>query len=463
MALTSLNVEDEILVQLIHNEDFAREVAPFLKPEYFVDRATRLIFEAYDDFVSKYNNPPTQEALMLEIDGVSGLVDADIKAIEEKFALIDAHKNDKRPELKWLIDTAEHYCQERAIYLAVSDALSILDGSDTTRSKNVIPDLLSDALATSFDTRVGHDYFGDADSRWEFYHKVEERLTFRQSWLNKITGGGLPKKTLTVLLAPTNAGKTLVKCSLAADFLLQGYNVLYITAEMAEERISERVDANLLDVPLDQISNVPREEFVNRVDRVHAKTTGRLFIREFPTAAAHAGHIRHLLHELKIKEQFIPDVIFVDYLNIMSSMRVRRSDNTYVFVKAIAEELRGLAVEQNVAVISSTQTNRGGWGASDLEMSDTSESAGLPATVDLFLALIVTEELTKMGQIILKQLKNRFSDVTNANLVRKAFNIERAKMRIEEADDSVLLTGAIIPEESTGSDNTDDPFPGFKI
>jgi len=459
------NVEDEILTQLIYNEAFARNVTPYLKREYFEDPSIRIIFEEYDAYLKEYGAPPTKEAILLETETRSNLTQEELSCVFEKISQIAEFGEATPPDLKWLMDTTESYCQDRSVYLAVTEAISILEGEDSNSSKHAIPEILSNALATSFDERIGHEYLTDVESRWDFYNRKEERMEFNLKWFNDITDGGIPKKTLTCLLAPTNAGKTLVKTFLASEFLMKGRNVLYITMEMAEERISERIDANLLGIDISDLKGLPRDTFTNRLSKIKEKTQGRLFVKEYPTAGAHVGHFRHLLSELKIKEKFIPDVIFIDYLNICASSRIKGGDNTYVLVKSIAEEMRGLAVEQDVAIITSTQTNRSGWGSSDLELSDTSESAGLPATVDLFIGIIVTEELTEMGQIMFKQLKNRFTDVTTR--VRKIFNIDRPKMRISECEDSSFTSDTnktvdiSIGRDSNSSNG--DPFSKFKI
>jgi len=476
MDLEHVSIEDEILTQLIYNEPYARTVAPYLKREYFESRVNGIIFDEYDIFVKKYSNPPTKEALVLELETRSDVTEDEMKGIINKVGEIAQFAKREKPDFQWLIDTTETYCSDRAVYLAVMDSIGIIQGEDKKRTKNMIPELLADALSVSFDSNIGHDYLDNADARWEFYHKKEKRLRFLIEWLNLITGGGLPKKTLTILLAPTNAGKTLVKCHLAADFLMQGKNVLYITMEMAEERISERIDANLMGVDIADLRSLPKETFDSRLEQIRAKTTGKLMVKEYPTASAHVGHIRHLLRELRIKKRFIPDVIFIDYLNICASSRIRNGENTYVLVKSIAEELRGLAVEQDVAIISSTQTNRDGWGSSDLELSNTSESAGLPATADLMIGIIVTDQLTQMGQMKLKQLKNRFSDVTRN--VAEILNIDRAQMRLSECEDPTkthpgagqthepageLPKGFPHPTKDAPGKYSADPFAGFEV
>lgn len=462
------SVEDEILTNLLHNEPFARAVGPFIKKEYFTDSGIRLIFDEYTTYVHKYAAIPTKEALILDIEVRTDINQDLMDLVMDKLKTVEHLSKRALPDLKWITDTTEKYCQDRAIYLAVTDSIGILEGENKSMNKHQIPELLSNALSVCFQSKLGHDYLNDIDSRWEFYRRIESRMSFNLQWFNDITADGIPKKTLTCFLAPTNAGKTLVKTHLAAEFLLSGKNVLYITMEMAEERISERIDANILDIDISDLAGLPKETFTNRLSKIRDKTKGRLFVKEYPTAGAHVGHFRHLLSELKIKEGFIPDVVFIDYLNICASSRIKSGDNTYILVKSIAEELRGLAVEQDIAIITSTQTNRSGWGNSDLELSDTSESAGLPATVDLFIAIIVTEELTKMGQIMFKQLKNRFTDVTQN--VRKIFNIDRPRMKISECEDSKRAfeplddkTVSTFSSPNIDDTNNSDPFSDFKI
>lgn len=459
MDTLNVSIEDEILANLFANENYARSITPYVKSEYFEDGDRRVIFTEYDKFMKKYSAVPTFEALVLEIDARRDISQESLSSIKEKLGYVrNLSKRPEVPDQSWLMETTEKYCKDRAVYLAVMEAINIMDGEETKKTKNMIPELLSDALAVSFDEHIGHDFLMDASDRWDFYHKKEKRLSFMLDWLNRITSGGIPRKTLTCFLAGTNVGKTLVKCHLAADFLMKGQNVLYVTLEMAEERISERIDANLMDIALDDMKLLPKDLFMRKVEDIRAKTTGKLFVKEYPTASAHVGHLRHLLRELRMKEKFVPDVIFIDYLNICASSRIRSGENTYIYVKAIAEELRGLAVEQNVAIITSTQTNRDGWNSSDLELSNTSESAGLPATVDLMIGLIVTDQLKQIGQIMFKQLKNRFSDVTRN--VKHVFNIDRAKMKLAECEDpmaNVEASAKSSPQNKHFPDKTDTP------
>jgi replicative DNA helicase len=425
-------VEFLILRNLLHNEEYLRKVLPFIKPEYFEDSNQKIVFEEIVSFVQEYNKLATKEILCIEVENRKDINDTSFKEIVH---LIDSLE-DVAVELNWIIDTTEKWCRDRAIYLALMDSIHIADGKDEKRNRDSIPSILSDALAVSFDTHVGHDYLEDYEQRYESYHKKEEKIEFDLEFFNKITKGGLPNKTLNIALAGTGVGKSLFMCHVAASVLLQGRNVLYITLEMAEERIAERIDANLLNVPIQEISELPKQIFENKVTNLAKKTQGTLIIKEYPTASAHSGHFKSLLNELALKKSFRPDIIFIDYLNICASSRYRGnlSVNSYSYIKAIAEELRGLAVEFNVPIVSATQTTRSGYGSSDVELTDTSESFGLPATADLMFALISTEDLEGLGQILVKQLKNRYNDPT----IHKRFvvGIDRAKMRLYDCEQS---------------------------
>ena len=425
-------VEIVILKNLISNETYVRKVLPFIKKEYFEDFNQKVIFDEIYKFIFQYNKPLTKEILCIEIEKREDITqDQYVEIIN-----IVSYFNDELSELSWLIDTTEKWCRDRAIYLALMESIHIADGKDEKKNRDSIPSILSDALAVSFDTHIGHDYLLDYEERYESYHRKEEKIEFDLEYFNKITKGGLPNKTLNVALAGTGVGKSLFMCHVAASVLLQGRNVLYITLEMAEERIAERIDANLLNVPIQDIVDLPKQMFENKVTNLAKKTQGTLIIKEYPTASAHAGHFKALLNELALKKSFRPDIIFIDYLNICSSSRYRGNSNinSYTFVKAIAEELRGLAVEFNVPIVSATQTTRSGYGSSDVELTDTSESFGLPATADLMFALISTEELEGLGQILVKQLKNRYNDPT----IHKRFviGIDRAKMRLYDCEQS---------------------------
>jgi replicative DNA helicase len=425
-------VEFLILRNLLHNEDYVRKVIPFIKSEYFEDTNQKIVFEEILSFIEEYNQPATKEVLCIEVEKRKDINDTSFKEIVHLIRNLD----DVPIELDWLIDTTEKWCRDRAIYIALMESIHIADGKDEKKNRDSIPSILSDALAVSFDTHIGHDYLLDYEQRYESYHRKEEKIEFDLEYFNKITKGGLPNKTLNIALAGTGVGKSLFMCHVAASVLLQGRNVLYITLEMAEERIAERIDANLLNVPIQDIGDLPKQMFESKVTNLAKKTQGTLIIKEYPTASAHSGHFKSLLNELALKKSFRPDIIFVDYLNICASSRYKGnlSVNSYSYIKAIAEELRGLAVEFNVPIVSATQTTRSGYGSSDVELTDTSESFGLPATADLMFALISTEELEELGQILVKQLKNRYNDPT----IHKRFviGIDRAKMRLYDCEQS---------------------------
>ena len=446
-------IELTILRNFIHDEDYCRKVIPFVKPEYFQLRQERIVFEEIAKFTSKFNNLATKEILSIEIENRDDIND---KEASECLQIVSAlHDDDVDSE--WIVDTTERWCRDRAIYLALMESISIADGKDEKKNRDAIPAILSDALAVSFDQSVGHDYFLDYESRYEYYHKKEEKIEFDLDYFNKITKGGLPNKTLNIALAGTGVGKSLFMCHVASSVLLQGRNVLYITMEMAEEKIAERIDANLLNVPIQDLTDLPKSMFENKVTNLAKKTQGTLIIKEYPTASAHSGHFKALLNELALKKSFRPDIIFIDYLNICASERYRGngSVNSYSYIKAIAEELRGLAVEANVPIVSATQTTRSGYGSSDVELTDTSESFGLPATADLMFALISTEELEQQGSILVKQLKNRYNDIS----INKRFlvGIDRAKMRLfdceQSAQDDLLDSG-----QEVQYDNEESPF-----
>ena len=430
-------IEKTILSNLLYNEDFCRKVIPYLREEYFEEQSHKKIFSSFVEYVDKYKEPPSIEALQITIDHRKDLNEEIFKDI---LTTIKELKVDESTNQEWLLNETEKFCQDKDLYNAIRRSIIILDGKDKELDKGSIPKLLSDSLGVSFDTHIGHDYLTDFSDRYDFYHRKEERVAFDIDLLNKITKGGLPKKSLTVFIAETGVGKSLVMCHMAAAAMMQGKNVLYITAEMAEERIAERIDANLLNVTLDELSVMPKNVFEKKVDRLQEKTTGRLVIKEYPTGVAHSGHFRHLLNELRLKKNFIPDIIFVDYLNICASARVKGVGvaNTYVLVKSIAEEIRGLAMEFNVPIVSATQANRSGYGNSDMDLTNTSESIGLPQTVDAMFALISSEELHSMGQIMIKQLKNRWNDLDYYR--RFVVGIDRSKMRLYDLEDHVQQT-----------------------
>jgi len=425
-------VETTILKNLIYNEEYSRKVLPFITKEYFETYHEKILFEEISSFITKYNNLPTNETLIIEAEKRTDITDDAFKDVCEYLNSIESTPTDEQ----WLLDTTEKWCKDRAIYLALVESISIADGNDDKKTQDAIPSILSDALAVSFDNQVGHDYLNDYEERYEFYHTKEEKIPFDLEFFNKITKGGLPNKTLNIALAGTGVGKSLFMCHVASSSLLQGKNVLYITLEMAEEKIAERIDANLLNVNIQEIANLPQVMFENKVTKLAKKTQGSLIIKEYPTASAHAGHFRSLLNELALKKSFRPDIIFVDYLNICASSRYKANGNvnSYSYIKAIAEELRGLAVEANLPIVSATQTTRSGFGNSDVELTDTSESFGLPATADLMFALISTEELEGLNQIMVKQLKNRYHDPTMNK--RFVVGIDRGKMKLFDCEQS---------------------------
>ena len=430
-----MKLETTILKHLIYSEDYLRKVLPFLKEEYFSDRTEKAIYNEITSFTNSYNVPPSIEALGLAIKDLRNITDAEVEKCEEYLQEIEKTKSEQS-QIQWLVDKTEKFCQEKAIYNAVLGSISILDGKDKTHDKGQIPKILSDALGVTFDTSVGHDYLENSDERYEFYHRKEERIPFDLDYFNKITKGGLPAKTLNIALAGTGVGKSLFMCHVAAGAMSQGRNVLYITMEMAEEKIAERIDANLLNVSLDDLTDLSKEMYDKKVAKVKSKTTGKLIIKEYPTASASATHFRTLLNELNLKKSFTPDIIFIDYLNICCSSRIKPGSNinSYTYVKSIAEELRGLAVEFNVPIVSATQTTRSGFTSSDPGLEDTSESFGLPATADLMFALISSEELEELGQIMVKQLKNRYNDPTYYK--RFTLGVDRSKMRLYDVEQS---------------------------
>ena len=449
-------LERTVLSNLIHNEDYARKVIPFLKLEYFDIRAEEIICQEIIDFIAKYNKLITQEVLSLEIQNREDLTETEFKEITEIIPTL----NGADINHDWLVDATEKWCRDRAIYLALMESIKIADGQDDQKGRDAIPNILSEALGVSFDNHVGHDYLEDVEQRYESYHRKEDRIPFDLDFFNRITKGGIPTKTLNVALAGTGVGKSLFMCHMAAATLLQGKNVLYITLEMAEERIAERIDANLLDVNIKDIVDLPRVMFENKVANIAKKTQGTLIIKEYPTAAAHTGHFKALLNELALKKSFSPDIIFIDYLNICASSRYRAnaSSSSYSYIKAIAEDLRGLAVEFNLPIVSATQTTRAGYSNSDVDITDTSESFGLPATADLMFALISTDELEEINQIMVKQLKNRYNDPT----INKRFvvGIDRAKMRLYDVEQD--RGGQLVDSGQVEESNPKDKFKKMK-
>jgi len=439
-----INLEQTILRNLLTNDDFTRKVAAFLQPDYF-EGVYKGLFKEFTKYIAKYNKLPTKEAFKIEIDEGNRLTEEQYRHAIEIFPNIFEYQKE---DLKWLLDRTEKWCQDRAVFNAVMESISIIDGKHEALSKNAIPDVLSKALSVSFDTNVGHDYLENVDERFDFYHLDEEKLEFDLDYFNKVTKGGLPNKTLNIALAGTGVGKSLFMCHSAAAALTQGKNVLYITMEMSEERIAERIDANLLNVPIDQLEHMSKDMFSQKVLNIADKTNGKLIIKEYPTGAAHANHFRALLNELKLKKNFTPDIIFVDYLNICSSSRMKGMGgaiNSYSYIKSIAEELRGLAVEFDVPLVSATQTTRSGFGNDDVGLEDTSESFGLPATADFMFALISNDELKGQGQILVKQLKNRYNDLSSNQ--RFTVGVDRSKMRLFDVDQQ---TSPLNKEEDNG-------------
>ena len=426
-------IENTVVSNLVYNEDYFRKVYPYIKKDYFEDGNLQKIFDAYSEYVEEYREPPSVEVLKLVIDKRKDLNEDSYKNV---MVSLDQLKVDEQTDFDWLVSETEKFCQDRDLFNAIRKAILVVDGTESTLGKDALPGLLQDSLSISFDTSVGHDFLEDYEARYDFYHKKEERIPFDIELLNKITKGGLPRKSMTVLLATTGGGKSLVKCHMAANALLAGKNVLYITMEMAEERISERIDANLLDVTIDEVSEMPRDVYNKRLERIKGKSTGKLVVKEYPTGSAHVGHFRHLLTELRMKRNFRPDIIMIDYLNICASARVKgaAAANSYTLVKSIAEEVRGLAMEYNCSVVTSSQFNRDGYGNSDVDLTNTSESMGITHTADCILGLISSEELDNLGQLMIKQLKNRWGDLSYYR--RFVVGIDRAKMQLYNLEES---------------------------
>ena len=453
-----MSLEQTILRNIITNEPYMRKVLPFIQPEYF-QGVYKQLFVELGKFVAKYNKLPTQEAFKIEIDQSDRFNDDQFMATQEILPVIFGVE---KVDDKWLEDTTEKWCQDRAIHNAIMESISIIDGKHKSLTKNALPELLTKALAITFDTNIGHDYIENVEQRYDFYHEQEERIPFDLDYFNIITKGGLPNKTLNIALAGTGVGKSLFMCHVAGSALAQGRDVLYITMEMAEERIAERIDANLLNVPIDQLQNISKPILSSKVRDLSSRTNGKLIIKEYPTGSAHTGHFRALLNELKLKKNFVPEIIFIDYLNICSSSRMKGmggSINSYTYIKAIAEELRGLAVEFNVPIVSATQTTRSGYSSSDPGLEDTSESFGLPATADLMFALVSSEELESLGQIMVKQLKNRYNDVNFKK--RFVVGIDRSRMKLYDTDNPE--EGVVDDTPAFDKSKTNERFKDFKI
>jgi replicative DNA helicase len=447
-----MTIETNILSQLVHSEQYARKVLPFLKEEYFQTVTDRLLLTKIKQYMDEYNVPPSKEALYIELENTDALSEADYSSTVSQVEQLTV---DEDTNEQWLIDKTEQFCQEKAVYNAIMESIHIIDGKSKSKTKQAIPQVLSEALAVSFDNHIGHDFIEDYEQRFDFYHHKEERIPFDLDYMNKITKGGLPRKSLNIILAGTGVGKSLAMCHFAAGNMMEGKNVLYITMEMAEEKIAERIDANLLNVKVDDLVNLPKQMYDNKISELRSRTPGRLIIKEYPTASAHSGHFRHLINELRIKRNFTPDIIYIDYLNICSSSRTKAiggSINSYTYIKAIAEELRGLAVEKNVPIVSATQTTRSGYTNSDLGLEDTSESFGLPATADFMFAIINSDELEQLNQLMVKQLKNRYNDPTMYK--RFVIGVDRAKMRLydveQTAQDDIVDDGPVMDNTDVG-------------
>ena len=456
-SLMTNRLEDTILTNLIFNEEYTRKVLPFLKDEYFGTRSDKLLFTSIYDFITKYNNLPTKETLIIELNNRKDINEEEFKAIKTTINGLTPQESD----IQWLFDTTEKFCKDKAVNNAVLNGIKILDGKDKERNAEAIPSILSEALAVSFDNHIGHDYIGDADDRYDYYHRKELRLPFDLQYFNRITKGGVPQKTLNVCLAGTGVGKSLFMCHLAATSLLEGKNVLYITMEMAEERIAERIDSNLLDVTTDDLHALPKDMFDDRIKKLKAKSPGTLIVKEYPTASAHSGHFKGLLNELALKKSFKPDVVFIDYLNICASSRFKGGNiSSYFYIKAIAEELRGLAVEFKLPIFTATQTTRSGFVSTDIGLEDTSESFGLPATADFMFALMTNEELDSLNQMKVKQLKNRYSDPS----INRSFiiGVDRSKMRLYDVEQKAQNIVDANQEKEFAEDPYD-KFSDFKV
>lgn len=451
-----MSFEQVVFGNLLFREDYSRKVIPFLKKDYFHDFSDRTLFELIESYILKYNRLPTKEVLSIDLQNVNGISPEIRETVDSN---IQELTYDPNTELPWIVEKTEKFCQEKAVYNAIMQSIQILDNKVKDVTKGNIPTILSDALAVSFDTNIGHNWSDDAESRYDFYRRKESKVPFNLELFNVVTKGGLPNKTLNVILAGTGVGKSLFMCHCAAGNLLDGKNVLYITLEMAEERIAERIDANLLDITIDELEQLPKDSYIKKINKVVTKTTGKLIIKEYPTSSASSANFRHLLNELKLKKKFVPDIIYIDYLNICASARMKYNANvnSYTYVKAIAEELRGLAVEFNLPIVSATQTTRSGYGSSDVELTDTSESFGLPATVDFMFALMTSEELDGLSQIMVKQLKNRYNDPSKFK--RFVIGVERAKMKLydleEGAQEGIIDDAPVMDKSSFGERDSD--------
>jgi len=452
-----MKFEQLIFANILYNESYARACLPHLKSEYFHDGVDKKVFSLLDDYINSYNSIPNKSALLIELNNSDGLSEEQFKIATSLIESLD--ETQIKSQDKWLIDQTEKFCQDKAIYNAIMESIKIMDDKKGDQSKGNIPHLLTEALGISFDVNIGHDFLENAESRFDFYHTKEQRIPFDLEFFNKITKGGLPRKTINICLAGTGAGKSLFMCHCAANNLMNGLNVLYITLEMSEERIAERIDANLLNLTMDELETIPKASYLKAVDRIKGKTSGRLIVKEYPTSSAGSANFRYLINELRLKKNFIPDIIYIDYLNICASSRLKAGANvnSYTYVKAIAEELRGLAVEFNVPLISATQTTRSGYGNSDVELTDTSESFGLPATADFMFALIASEELDQLGQVMIKQLKNRYNDPNRYK--RFVVGIDKSRMKLYDAEasaqDDISDSGAVFDKTPAGQRDND--------
>jgi replicative DNA helicase len=458
-----MQLEKTILLNLLRNEDYTRKVLPFIKPEYFTVEADKILYTEIQNFILKYNTPPTKDALMIEIDALRNIKEDQVKEIQ---TTLDDIKNVEDPNYDWLVDSTEKFCQEKALYHAIMKSIEIMDKKNGTLTTGAIPSILSDALSVSFDPNVGHDYLGQFEDRYEYYHQVLEKIPFDLDFFNKITKNGLPKKTLNIALAGTGVGKSLFMCHVAASCLNMGKNVLYITLELAEQEVAKRIDANLMNITFDDLMALPKDLYLKKAQALKSKTNGTLIVKEYPTAGAGSMHFKALLNELNLKKSFKPDIIFIDYLNICTSSRIKPGNgvNSYTYIKSIAEELRGLAVEFEVPVVSATQTTRSGFVSTDIGLEDTSESFGLPATADFMFALISSEQLEQLGQIMVKQLKNRYNDPsTNKKFV---IGIDRSKMKLYDVEDSaqdIVDSGQVQNIITNRPNDRKDKFKGFKV
>ena len=458
----NIDMETMVLRSFFTNDEYMRKVVPFMEPSYFADAINKVLFKQFVKYVAVYNKPPSIDSFRISLQEEDSGLNED--SYQRGASLLpDLFTKDTETDLEWLLQNTEKWCQDRALFNAVLESISIIDGKHETLTKTALPDILSKALGVTFDNNVGHDYLESSEERYEFYHRTEERVPFDIDMLNNITKGGLKNKSLNIILAGTGAGKSLFMCHMAAAAMSAGKNVLYITLEMSEESIAERIDANLLDIPIDMIQTLTKETYTTRVHKIAAKTQGKLIIKEYPTAQAHTGHFRGLINELKLKKKFVADIVFVDYLNICSSarMKVGGNVNTYSYIKAIAEEMRGLAVEYNIPIVSATQTTRTGYGSSDPGLEDTSESFGLPATADLMLALIANDELTAMNQVMVKQLKNRYSDPNKHK--RFVMGVDRSKMKLYNVENADMNLVNDVPKQQDSGPVFDQTPTGKKI